>query len=126
MTTDASVLGERQREAEAAELWNRLHPIGTPVTAYPGIRPEDSWNPEKVTRIITSTSSKATILGGHTAVVWVYGHSACITLTHVDVRTKATDSERAEMLHLLVTADADDTTPAFVDLRKGLKPESVR
>jgi hypothetical protein len=99
MTTDASVLRDRQREAEAAELWNRLHPVGTPVVAYPGIRPEDSWSPEKVSRIVTSTRSKATVLGGHTAVVWVHGHGACIALTHVDVRTQATPGESAEMRH---------------------------
>jgi hypothetical protein len=99
MTTDASVLRDRQREAEAAELWNRLHPVGTPVVAYPGIRPEDSWHPEKVSRIVTSTRSKAIVLGGHTAVVWVHGHGACIALSHIDVRTQATPGESAEMRH---------------------------
>ncbi|WP_432027403.1 hypothetical protein [Streptomyces sp. 1222.5] len=107
----------------AVDAWNLAHPVGTPVTACPGCRPEDDAH---ATRIVTSTRSKATVLGGHTAVVWVHGHSACIALSHVDVRTAATDGERAEMLHLLVTADADATTPAFVDLRKGLTPERVR
>lgn len=123
MTTARSVLRDRKREAEAAELWNRLHPVGTPVVAYPGFRPEVDRN---ATRIVTSTRSKATVLGGHTAVVWVHGHSACIALSHVDVRTAATPGELAEYRHLLVTADADDVTRPFVDLRKGLKPEPVR
>ncbi|WP_202516883.1 hypothetical protein [Streptomyces sp. SID685] len=104
---------EAAAEQAAVDAWNAAHPVGTPVTAYPGIRPEDSWSPEKVTRIVTTTRSKATVLGGHTAVVWVHGHSACIALTHVDVRTAATPGELAEMRHLLYDADEDATVPAF-------------
>jgi hypothetical protein len=122
MSIDVHVLVERQRETAAVEEWNRLHPVGTPVIAYPGGRPEDFPNDP---RIITSTRSKATVLGGHTAVVWVHGHSACIALSHVDVRTAATPGELAEMRHLLITADADDVTRPFVDLRKGLKPPEL-
>ncbi|MFG3660293.1 hypothetical protein [Streptomyces sp. NPDC047706] len=96
--------------AAAVDAWNRLHPVGTPVVAYPGCRPEDVRN---ATRIVTSTRSKATVLGGHTAVVWVHGHGACIALSHVDVRTTASDGELAEMRHLLYDADADATVPAF-------------
>lgn len=33
----------------------------------------------------------------------------------------ATPGEAAEMRHLLIIADADDTTAPFVDLRKGRK-----
>ncbi|MGV9888334.1 hypothetical protein [Streptomyces sp. NPDC003395] len=92
------------------EAWNLAHPIGTPVIAYPGARPED-WPGAR--GIVTSTRSKATVLGGHTAVVWVHGHSSCIALTHVDVRTTATPGELAEYRHLLYDADEDATTPAF-------------
>ncbi|MEV6737942.1 hypothetical protein AB0N14_13805 [Streptomyces sp. NPDC051104] len=102
-----------------AEAWNLAHPVGTPVIAYPGFRPED--DPD-ATRIVTTTRSKATVLGGHTAVVWVHGHSACIALSHIDVRTHATDGEAAELRHLLIDADPDATTRQFVDLRKGRKP----
>ncbi|BBC30068.1 hypothetical protein SGFS_013620 [Streptomyces graminofaciens] len=65
----------------AAEF-NALYPVGTPVLAYPGARPEDDSNDE---RLITRTRSRASVLGGHTDVVWVEGHSACIALSHVDV-----------------------------------------
>lgn len=34
---------------------------------------------------------------------------------------RATDGEAAELRHLLITADADDTTRQFPDLRKGRK-----
>jgi hypothetical protein len=93
-----------------AEAWNAAHPIGTPVIAYPGARPEDFGD---VPHIVTWTRSRAIVLGGHTAVVWVHGHSACIALGHVDVRTRATDGELAEYRHWLYDADEDATTPAF-------------
>ncbi|MFI9244211.1 hypothetical protein ACIGXF_16840 [Streptomyces sp. NPDC053086] len=95
MTTDLSRLDVPLPTVEA-EAWNRVHPVGTPVVAYPGCRPEDFPNDE---RIVTWTRSKAEVLGGHTAVVWVHGHSACIALSHVDVRTAATPGELAEMRH---------------------------
>jgi hypothetical protein len=66
-----------------AEQFNALYPVGTPVFAYPGCRPEDDANDE---RLVTFTRSKAEVLGGHTDVVWVDGHGACIALTHIDVR----------------------------------------
>lgn len=65
-----------------ADEFNRLYPVGTPVVAYPGCRPEDDPADE---RIVTTTRSRATVLGGHSDVVWVHGHGACIALTHVDV-----------------------------------------
>lgn len=71
-----------------AERWNTRYPIGTPVTAYPGTRPTDDPNAE---RLITRTRSEAKVLEGHTAVVWVDGHSSCIALTHVDPIQSADD-----------------------------------
>ncbi|MFM9589815.1 hypothetical protein ACKI1J_15170 [Streptomyces scabiei] len=65
----------------AAEF-NALYEVGVPVFAYPGGRPEDFPSDP---RLVTRTRSKASVLGGHTDVVWVDGHSACIALSHVDV-----------------------------------------
>lgn len=65
-----------------ADEFNALYPVGTPVIAYPGCRPVDDSSAE---RLVTRTRSKAELLGGHTPVVWVEGHGACIALTHVDV-----------------------------------------
>jgi hypothetical protein len=62
-------------ELTAAE-WNALHPIGTAVTAYPGVRGE---NP-----LTTRTRSTSWTLSGHTPVVLVDGHAGGIALTHVD------------------------------------------
>jgi hypothetical protein len=87
------VAAEHQAEkaAKQAELQRRVddfnarYSVGTPVLAYPGCRPEDDRN---ATRLVTRTRSKASVLGGHTDVVWVDGHSACIALSHVDVVTE--------------------------------------
>lgn len=65
-----------------ADEFNALYEVGVPVFAYPGGRPEGD---RKATRLVTRTRSKASVLGGHTDVVWVDGHSACIALSHVDV-----------------------------------------
>lgn len=63
------------------EEWNTRHPVGTRVTAYPAVRPEDAPDGE---RLDTVTRSRAWVLGGHTPVVMVAGHCAGIALTHVD------------------------------------------
>lgn len=67
-----------------ADEFNSQYPVGTPVVAYPGFRPEDD---PSGTRLVTRTRSRASVLGGHTDVVWVDGHGACISLTHIDVTT---------------------------------------
>ncbi|WP_406123102.1 hypothetical protein OHQ89_12790 [Streptomyces canus] len=75
-----------------AEQFNALHPVGTPVIAYPACRPEDCPNDK---RLVTRTRSKAEVLGGHTDVVWVDGHDSCIALTHIDVQPAPTAEEIA-------------------------------
>ncbi|MFJ3812223.1 hypothetical protein ACIPWE_38410 [Streptomyces sp. NPDC090073] len=95
-----------------AETWNQLHPIGTPVTAYPLTRPEDN-NPAFFQRLETVTRTPAWTLGDGEPVVSVVGYAGGICLTHIDLRTAATPGELAEYRHLLYDADADATTPAF-------------
>lgn len=68
-------------EANSAAHFNEQHPIGTPVRAYPGFRPEVD---PSARRLDTRTRSAASVLGD-AAVVWVEGHGACIALTHIDV-----------------------------------------
>jgi hypothetical protein len=85
-----------------AEQWNAMYPVGTPVLAYPGARPEDFPNDK---RLVTRTRSKASVLGGHTDVVWVDGHSACISLSHVDPVSEAHfEAARAEETAAAVAA----------------------
>ena len=63
------------------EQWNAAYPVGTPVVAYPDVRPEFSADCE---RIETVTCAEAWMGGGHTPVVMVDGHGAWIALSHVD------------------------------------------
>ncbi len=63
--------------AAAVESWNTLHPVGTPVRYWPGFRVGEG--------IASKTRTRASVLSGHTAVVWVEGHPACIALTHIEL-----------------------------------------
>jgi hypothetical protein len=63
-------------QAGKAAAWNASNPVGTPVRYWTGAREGEGQTGE--------TRSTARVLGGHTAVVWVTGHDACIALTHVD------------------------------------------
>ncbi|MGW2584542.1 hypothetical protein ACWCYZ_24985 [Streptomyces virginiae] len=73
-----------QRKADA---WNAKYPVGTPVTAYPGVRPEDPAAPSMCTTLTTKTRSVAWPLGHGDVVVMVEGYSGGICLTHIDVIT---------------------------------------
>ena len=93
-----------------AEQFNALYPVGSPVVAYPGARPEDI---PSATRLATRTRSEAQVLGGHTDVVWVEGHGACIALTHVDpVAVCRCDEPDADPYE----CEADDCTSEFSEL----------
>ncbi|WP_405944692.1 hypothetical protein [Streptomyces sp. NBC_00932] len=63
-------------ELTSAE-WNALHPIGTPVKAYPGVHGENGFT--------TWTTSTAWTVHGHTPVALVENYSGYIKLTHLDV-----------------------------------------
>lgn len=69
-------------ELTAAE-WNARYPVGTPVMAYPGVRP-DEFPGVECKQLNTRTTSKAWTLSGHTPVVVVDGYGGGIALTHVD------------------------------------------
>ncbi|MFB6675552.1 hypothetical protein ACFCWG_24640 [Streptomyces sp. NPDC056390] len=83
-------LVELNHEWEKAAAFNAAHPVGTPVVAYPGVRPEHfPRHPEMATRIESVTRTRATVVGaslGGTAVVWIEDHGAFIALTHIDIR----------------------------------------
>ncbi len=64
-------LEKMQRECEA---WNRKYPIGTDVLL----------NKDFVDELVpTKTRSKASILSGHSVVIWLDGVSGCYLLSHV-------------------------------------------
>lgn len=65
-----------------ADDWNARYPIGTPVIAYPGARPEHATGAD--TRLETVTRTAAWTLGHGAAVVAVEGYAGGIALTHID------------------------------------------
>lgn len=62
---------------EQADAWNAKHPVGTLVRYWRGVR-GDGHDETGETR------SPAQVLAGHSAVVWIYGCSGSIRLTHVE------------------------------------------
>ncbi|MGY5634148.1 hypothetical protein ACW7N6_38045 [Streptomyces sp. UC1A3] len=69
------VAGARPDPAAHVAAWNRRYPEGTPVRYWTGAREGEG--------AVGETRSAASVLEGHTAVVWVTGHSACVALSHV-------------------------------------------
>jgi len=61
-----------------AEQWNELHPLGTPVLAWPGSRDDQPMT--------TRTRTAAWTLGHGQAVVSVEGCTGGISLGHVEAR----------------------------------------
>ena len=59
-----------------AAKWNQTFPIGTRVRYWTGAR--EGIGKESVTR------SEASVLGGHSAVVWIEGCVGCMALSHVE------------------------------------------
>jgi hypothetical protein len=68
-----------------ADEFNARHPVGTPVTAYPDVRPVGRFAGWDCTRLVTVTRTPAWELGDGTPVVSVEGYPGGIALTHVDV-----------------------------------------
>lgn len=75
-----------------ADQWNDRYPIGTPVVAYPGARPDVDPTGR---RLLTRTRSQAWTLGHGTPVVKVDGQAGGIALTHVDPFSAADSSPEA-------------------------------
>lgn len=61
----------------AVERWNSTHPVGVLVKAYPGVIGD------KERAVIGRTRTKAELLSGHTAVIWITNYTGCIALSHV-------------------------------------------
>lgn len=88
-----------------AEQFNALYPVGTPVRAYPSVRPEhplavairerqtsgrsvDAGDEELCRALETVTRTAAWTLGHGEPVVSVDGYAGGICLTHIDVITE--------------------------------------
>lgn len=66
-------LAELQKQCD---IWNRACPIGTDVQYHPVIG-------EPLCRL-RKTASKAQVLSGHTAVIWLDGERGCVALDAVE------------------------------------------
>lgn len=62
-------------ERRKVSTFNIYHPVGTPVRYWTGALEGEG--------VESKTTTPAQLLGGHTAVVWVEGHAACVALSHV-------------------------------------------
>jgi len=58
------------------DSFNEKCPVGARVRYWTGLREGEG--------VESTTRSEAQALGNHTAVVWVEGHSSCISLSHVE------------------------------------------
>ncbi len=67
------ILKKKNRQQELVEKWNRENEIGTEVEV----------TLDNETTMTTKTISRAALLGGHTAVIWVKGISGCYRLDRV-------------------------------------------
>lgn len=68
-------------EPTDADRWNALHPVGTPVHAWPARRDTEP--------MATHTRTAAWTLGHGTAVVSVDGYPGGISLSHIEPRAAA-------------------------------------
>jgi len=73
--------------ALTAEQFNAAYPVGTPVIAYPGVRPEYAAEigTTDYPRLVTRTRSAAWNLGHGEPVVMVDGYAGGISLEHIDL-----------------------------------------
>lgn len=66
------------QEQKKCDEFNDRYPVGTLVRYWRGVK-EDAPSGEGPTRY------PATVLSGHTAVIWVYGCRGCVALSHIEV-----------------------------------------
>ncbi|MEU4513119.1 hypothetical protein AB0G05_26795 [Nonomuraea wenchangensis] len=84
---------ERARAATAAvEEWNAAYQVGQPARYWTGFRDGPLAGVPKFGR----TRTRAQLMGGHTAVVWVTGESSCIALSHVDAISESELEQASE------------------------------
>jgi hypothetical protein len=65
----------RPNQQNLVDAWNRDCPVGTRVRYWTLAREGEGR--------VSTTRSKAEVLSGHTAVVWIEGVAGCVALSHV-------------------------------------------
>lgn len=66
------------KQEKKVEEFNSKYPVGTTVRYWRGEKLGDPSG-------IGKTNHEATLLSGHTAVVWIEGCTGCVCLSHVEV-----------------------------------------
>lgn len=97
---EAKLAARKAEGQRQVDEFNRSYPIGTPVIAYPSVRPEDPIAvayqkrvatghtfgcTDPCTRLVTVTRTPAWALGDGEPVVSVEGYAGGICLAHIDV-----------------------------------------
>ena len=67
---------QEKHATKHAELWNRQYPPGTKVRFYPALRGKEFRE--------TETTSEASVLSGHTAVVSLKGETGCCAIANCE------------------------------------------
>lgn len=83
---DARLDTDRVAAQAAADAFNALHPVDTPVRYWRGVR---SGPPSGTGRI----THAAGVLGGHTAVAWIGGCSGAVSIEFVEPLDRAAEVE---------------------------------
>ncbi|NEB42343.1 hypothetical protein [Streptomyces sp. SID14515] len=84
MSARSRLEAAKRKGQKQADDFNALHPVGTPVMAYPLTRPGE--NASFFEELDTVTRTPAWILGHGEPVVSVEGYAGGICLSHVDVK----------------------------------------
>jgi hypothetical protein len=87
--------------------WNARNPIGTEVRYYP-VADEVGYHK-------TRTRSEATILSGHTAVVWLDNIAGCVSLDHCGLESESVQSFEAASEELPIRRRANAETGGSVN-----------
>lgn len=122
----AKLEADKAKGQQEADTFNARYPIGTPVIAYPGIRPEHPvavayrnrveegrtfGHADPCTRLETVTRTPAWILGHGEPVVSVEGYAGGICLTHVDIAPRTNTPDRT-------TVNDDGRTVTTIKLKR--------
>ena len=65
-------------DAAKVTAFNKANPVGTVVRYWKGLKEGEPSG-------VGPTTHEASLLGGHSAVVWIDGCSGCVALSHVEV-----------------------------------------
>jgi hypothetical protein len=71
-------INRKKKQQELCDQFNELYQVGTQVKYWKGLKEGEPTG-------TAPTRSRAEMLGGHTASVWLEGVRGCIGLSHIEV-----------------------------------------